>query len=107
MTPNGQSFGVREVLQGSPHNGFLSHVSAATNMHTAVEEFLAEVLSDQSDTKSHEAENNGSWVLLDLKPRMTVLVKTSSNLLDRGGCTTPIVMREKYGHDSHGTWNQE
>jgi hypothetical protein len=95
MTPNGQRFEVIEVSQGSSHNSFLNHVFAATNMHTAVEELLAEVLSDQSDTKSHETENNGSWVLWDLKQRMTVLVRTSSNLIDRGRCTTPIVMRQK------------
>jgi hypothetical protein len=35
-----------------PHKGSLHDVSAATNMHTAVEELLAEVFSDQSDTKS-------------------------------------------------------
>jgi hypothetical protein len=64
-------------------------------MHTAAEELLAQVLSDQSDTKSHETENNGSWVLQDMKSRMVVLVRMSRNLLDRGVCTIPIVMRQK------------
>jgi hypothetical protein len=54
-----------------------------------------------------------SCIPWDPEPRMTVLVRASNEYLTDQqewwmvSYMTPRVVREKYGHEYHGTWNHE
>jgi hypothetical protein len=58
------------------------------------------------DSQSRETVKYGHESPRDSEPRMPVLAKASSILLEYS-CTTPRVVRQKYGRQSRGTRNQE
>jgi hypothetical protein len=85
IMPKSQNTTAIEVLQRCPLpcSGLLKHVSVAVNMNTAVGPRPSYLRRARRVVAWHPESWEGKiwlWVLQDLKPKMTMLLRTSSNL---------------------------